>query len=80
MGYRKFGNFRENFSYICDVQNSSLMHNLPISVNDRVILLFRVGFIFAKFSENKTLAKYNAKFREIKPSLKFSIFTVLHLV
>ena len=36
-----------------------LRHDLPISVNNRVILPFREGFIFtkAKFPEDKTLAK-----------------------
>ena len=35
------------------------MHDLHVhaSVNDGVNLLFREGFIFAKFRENKTLAK-----------------------
>ena len=53
--YCKFGNFRVNFIFansikrhICDVQNSRLMHDLPISVIDRVILQFGEGFIFAK--------------------------------
>ena len=53
--YCKFGNFRENFIFanrvtrhICDVQTSRLRHDLPISVNDRVILLFREGLIFTK--------------------------------
>ena len=53
--YCKFGNFRENFSFansvrghISDVQTSRLRHDLPISVNDRVILLFREGLIFTK--------------------------------
>ena len=78
MGYCKFGIFRENFIFansvkrhICDVQVSRQMYDLPISVNDRVILPFRMGIIFAKLRENKILVKYNAKFREIKPSLKF---------
>ena len=68
--YFKFGNFRENliFAYgvkrhICDVKNSRQRHDLPISVNDRVISPFHEGFSFprnfayAKFRENKTLAK-----------------------
>ena len=53
--YCKFGNFRENFisansikRHICDVQTSRLRHDLPISVNDREILLFREGLIFTK--------------------------------
>ena len=70
--YCKFRNFRENFFFFAnsvkrhifyDVQNSRLKHDLPISVNDRVILSFHEGFIFAKlrtyakFHENKTLPK-----------------------
>ena len=51
----KFGNFRENFifansvkSHICDVKNSRLWHDLPISVKDRMISPFREGYIFTK--------------------------------
>ena len=68
--YCKFGNFHENFIFansakrhIWDVQTSRLRHDLPISVNDIVILSFREGLIFrkvriyAKFCKNKTLAK-----------------------
>ena len=67
--YCKFGNFRENliFAYsvkrhICDVKNLRLRYDLPISVNDRVILPFREdlisrNFAYAKFREYKTLAK-----------------------
>ena len=65
----KFGNFRENSIFangverhICDVKNSRQRHDLPISVNDRVISPFHEGlfsrnFAYAKFRENKTLAK-----------------------
>ena len=67
--YCKFGNFREHFIFatsvkrhICDVKNSRLGYDLPTSVNDRVILPFREVFFsrkfaYAKFRENKTLAK-----------------------
>ena len=67
--YCKFGNFHENFIFenghkihICDIKKSRLWHDLPISVNDRVISPFRADFIsrtfaYAKFRENKTLAK-----------------------
>ena len=48
--YCRFGNFRENFNfaniikrYISDVKNSRLRQDLPISINDRVILPFREG-------------------------------------
>ena len=65
--YCKFGIFHENFifvnrikRYICDVRNSQLVHDLPISVNDRVILPFREGFS-AKFREIKTLTKIYSK-------------------
>ena len=64
------GNFRENCIFansikrhISDVKNSRLRQNLPISINDKVILLFRKVFCFhetyayAKFRENKVLAK-----------------------
>ena len=55
--YCKFENFQENFIFpksvkrhICDVKNSRLRHDLPISVNDslRVISPFREDFIFMK--------------------------------
>ena len=48
--------------HISDVENSRLRQDLPISINDRVILPFREGlfsriFTYAKFRENKVLAK-----------------------
>ena len=53
--YCKFGNFRENFIFtnsvkrhIFDVKISRLMHDLPISVNDRVISSFSGSFLFTK--------------------------------
>ena len=65
--YSRFVNFRENFIFtnsiksgeISDVKNSRLRQDLPISINNRVILPFPEGFIFAKlkFRENKVLAK-----------------------
>ena len=39
------------------MKNSRLRQDLPISINDRVMLPFREGFIFTKFRENKVLAK-----------------------
>ena len=49
MVYCKFRNFRENSIFakmvkrhICDTQSSRLRHYLDISVNDRLILLFRI--------------------------------------
>ena len=70
--YCRFGNFRENFIFansikrhIRDVKNSQIRQDLPISINDRVILPFREGFIFTKL--------HYAKFSEnIKSSRKFS--------
>ena len=63
--YCRLGNFREKFIFansikrhISDVKSSRLRQDLPISINDRVILPLRVGFIFPKkFRENKVLAK-----------------------
>ena len=52
--YCKFGNFRDIFfansviGHICDVKKSRLGHDLPISVQDRVILPFCENFIFTK--------------------------------
>ena len=57
--YCRFGNFHENNIFaksikgnISDVKNSRLRQDLPIPINERVILPFREGFIF-----NKVLAK-----------------------
>ena len=53
--YCKSGNFRENFIFtnsvkrhICDAKNSRLGHDLPVSVNDRVISPFLEDLIFTK--------------------------------
>ena len=53
--YWKSGNFRENFIFansvkrhICDVKSSRVWHDIPISVNGRVIYLLHEGFIFKK--------------------------------
>ena len=68
--------FRENFIFansikrhICHVNNSQLGHDIPISVNNRMILPFREGLNFMKlriyeFQENKTLTKIS-KFTEL---------------
>ena len=69
--YCNFGIFRENFilaysvkTHICNVENSQKGRDLPISVNDRVIspiredfIFTKLNFVYAKFRENKTLAK-----------------------
>ena len=54
-GYCRFGNFHENFIFtycikrhISDVKTSRLRQDLPILINDRVILPFHEGFIFKK--------------------------------
>ena len=41
--------------HICYIKNLRLEHDLPISVNNKVISAFREGFIFTKLS--KTLPK-----------------------
>ena len=63
------GNFRENLIFAnsvkrhtCDVKISRLGHDLPITVIDSVIsrfarISFSRNFAYAKFHENKTLAK-----------------------
>ena len=62
--YCRLGNFCKKFIFansikrhISDVKNLRLMQDLPISVNDRVILPFCEGFIFTKLHENKVLGK-----------------------
>ena len=61
--------------HICDVKSSQLGHDIPISVNNRVILPFSKGFIFMKLhicevSRNKTLARI-IKFTVYFPCLRF---------
>ena len=63
--YCKFGNFREHFIFansakrhICDVKESRLWHDLPISVNDRMISPYREDFIFTKM---RSFAKINPR-------------------
>ena len=72
--YCSFG-FRENFIFaksikrhISDVKKSRLRQDLPLSINDRVILKFREGSIFTNFAY--------AKFRENNVLSKISEFTV----
>ena len=54
----EFRYFHENFIFeksvkrhIYDAEHSRLGNDLPISVNDRVIVRFREGFIFTKLRE-----------------------------
>ena len=68
--YCRFKNFRDNFIFAncikrhySDVKNSRLRQDLPISINDRVILPFREGFIFTKLRMRS--------FAKIKSSRKF---------
>ena len=62
----KLGNTRENFIFansvkrhICDVKKSRLRHDLPKSVNDRLILPFSKGYIFTKLRICEVSRKYN---------------------
>ena len=62
--YSKFGNFQESFIFansiqrhIRDVRNWQIGHDIPISVNDRVILPFREGLNFTKQRICKALRK-----------------------
>ena len=56
----KFGNVHDNFIFtnsikrhICDIKNWPWGHDLPTSINDRLISPFR-----AKFRENNSLSKF----------------------
>ena len=76
----RFGNFRENFIFannikrhISDVKNLRLRQDLLISINDRVILPFRDGCVCTKL-------RIYAKFRENKVLAKISKFTVTSLI
>ena len=40
-------------SHICDVKNLRLEHDLPISVNDRMISSFHEGYIFMKLKTSR---------------------------
>ena len=62
--YCRFGNFCENFIFainikrhIGNIKNLGLKQGLPISINDRVILPFRKGFIFTKLRICEVLRK-----------------------
>ena len=61
------------------MKNSRLRQDLHISINDRVILLFREGFIFMKLRicecrENKVLAKIS------EPSIPFPQLLIVYAV
>ena len=47
--------------HIPPVKNSQLGHDLPTSVNDIVITLFREGFIFTKLRIREVLRKLNTR-------------------
>ena len=71
--YCRFRNFLENFVFanaiirhISDVKNSRLRQGLPLSINDRVILPFREGFIFTNMRS----------FVKIKSLQKFRIYSI----
>ena len=77
--YCKIRNFCENFIFansikrhIYHVKNSQLGHDLPASVNERVILTYSEGIIFTNFAY--------AKFHEIKTLAKISEFTVFFII
>ena len=87
--YCKFGNFRENLIFAncvkrrnCDVKKSLQKHDLPISVNDRVVSplykgLFSRKFAYAKFRENKTSQKFlNLQYCRGVVLLKIKIISV----
>ena len=72
--YFRFGNFRKNFIFansikrhISTVKNSRLRQDLPISINDRVMLPFRKGFIFTKLRFAKLKSSRNF------PNLQYTI-------
>ena len=75
--YCKVGIFREIVIFvncvkrhICEVKNSRLGHDLPISVNDKVIQPFREDFIFTKLRIREVLRKTNlAKISEFSLDL-----------
>ena len=59
--------------HISDVKNSRLRQDLPISINERVILPFREGFIFTKLRTMRSFAKIKSsrKFPNLQYTLKF---------
>ena len=80
MNYCKFGNFHENFIFansikihICDVRNSRLVHDISVSVNDRVILPFCEGFNFTKLRICEVSQKY-------VPRENFRIYSIIKRV
>ena len=76
-GFCKFGNFCENHIFansvkihICDVQISQIRRDLPILVNDSMILLFRYGLIFTKLRICEVSRKLN-------PHENFRIYSII---
>ena len=78
--YCRFRNFRENFIFVSDVKNSRLRQDLPISINERVILPFHEGLIFTKlpicenfriYSSGTIIVHLFVKFDLIPPCQQF---------
>ena len=61
--------------HICDVNNSQLGHDLPSSVNNRMILPFREGFIFTKLC---IFVTYSRKFPNLQYTRRKTIVLCLH--
>ena len=49
---------RSDKRHVWDIKNLLLRHDLPTSVNHRVILPFREGYISMKLCKNKTLKNF----------------------
>ena len=84
--YCKFGNFRKNLIFansikrhICDVKTSRLGHDIPISVNDRVILTFREGFNFTKLRMCFAKIKSSRKFQNLQYKPKPKIIEIFEI-
>ena len=74
--YCSFGNFRGNFVFaksiiihISVVKNSRLRQDLPISINDRVILPFREGLFSRNFACEVS--------RKLSPRENFRIYSYI---
>ena len=72
----EFGYFRDKFIFansikrhISGVDNSRLRQDLPISINERVVLPFREGFIFTKLRICEVS-------RDLSPRENFRIYSI----